>query len=115
MSKPFFFTLLMCACVDASAKIVVDGRADEAEWANAQRYSDLVQTQPLSETPVPEKYATEAWLLSTPEGIAVAVDGKEQGAVPSGLLAAAFCDVYLDGDSVSPTLLDCCVEHCCAP
>jgi len=49
------------------------------------------------------------------EGIAVAVDGKEQGAVPSGLLAAAFCDVYLDGDSVSPTLLDCCVEHCCAP
>lgn len=49
------------------------------------------------------------------EGIAVAVDGKEQGAVPSGLLAAAFCDVYLDKKSVSPTLLECCIEECCGP
>lgn len=82
MGKPFFYTMLMCACIDVGAKIVVDGRADEAEWANAQRYADLVQTQPLSEKPVPEKYATEAWLLSTPEGIAVAIKAKQPTDTP---------------------------------
>ena len=49
------------------------------------------------------------------EGIAVAVDGKDQGNVPSGALASAFCDVYLDDNSVSPTLRECCLDQCCAP
>lgn len=49
------------------------------------------------------------------EGIAVAVDGKDQGNVPSSGLAAAFCDVYLDEKSVSPTLAECCIAECCAP
>ncbi|CAB9501847.1 Lipase class 3 family protein [Seminavis robusta] len=49
------------------------------------------------------------------EGIAVAVDGQDQGNVTSSGLAAAFCDVYLDDKSVSPTLRDCCINECCAP
>ena len=52
-------SVFLFASLGAQAKIVVDGRADEADWAKAQRYTDLVQTQPLSETPIPEKYATE--------------------------------------------------------
>lgn len=64
------------------AKITVDGRADEADWANARRFSDFVQTQPLSETPVPERYATEARLLSTPEGIAVNIRARQPKDVP---------------------------------
>ena len=51
----------------------------------------------------------------SPEGIAVAVDGKEQGNVPNTDLAAAFCDVYLDEKSVTPTLRDSCIHECCAP
>lgn len=66
----------------AQAKITVDGRADEADWANARRFSDFVQTQPLSETPVPERYATEARLLSTPEGIAVNIRARQPKDVP---------------------------------
>lgn len=49
------------------------------------------------------------------EGICVAVDGEDQGNVTSGELAAAFCDVYLDDKSVSPTLLESCLSECCAP
>jgi Chalcone isomerase-like len=51
----------------------------------------------------------------SPEGISVAVDGKQQGNVASNELAAAFCDVYLDDKSVSPTLRDSCIAECCAP
>lgn len=49
------------------------------------------------------------------EGIAVTCFGKNQGNVPSSELAASFCDVYLDEQSVSPTLLDCCLTENCAP
>jgi len=66
----------------AHAKITVDGRADEADWANARRFGDFVQIQPLSETPVPERFATEAMLLSTPEGIAVNIRAKQPKDVP---------------------------------
>ena len=75
-------SLLLLASAGADAKIVVDGRADEPEWANAQRFTDFVQTQPLSETPVPAKFATEALLLSTPEGIAVVIKAKQPRDVP---------------------------------
>jgi Chalcone isomerase-like len=51
----------------------------------------------------------------SPEGIAVAVDGKRQGNVTSSGLAAAFCDVYLDDKSVSPTLRESCIAECCSP
>ena len=81
MRAILMLSTLLLASAGAGAKIAVDGRVDEAEWANAQRYADLVQTQPLSETAVPEHLATEAWLLSTPEGIAVAVKAKQ----PAGI------------------------------
>ena len=64
------------------AKVTIDGRADEADWANARRFGDFVQIQPLSETPIPERYATEAMLLSTPEGIAVNIRAKQPKDVP---------------------------------
>ena len=48
-------------------------------------------------------------------GVSVSVDGVEQGSVPSPGLASAFCDVYLDGNCVSPPLRTSCLENCCAP
>ena len=47
-------------------------------------------------------------------GVSVAVDGKSQGAVASGGLAQAFCDVYLDDKCVSPPLRESCLDECCA-
>jgi hypothetical protein len=47
-------------------------------------------------------------------GIAVSVDGKNQGHVDSGALAKAFCDVYLDDKCVSPPLRQNCVDNCCS-
>lgn len=46
-------------------------------------------------------------------GVSVAVDGKRQGNVSSESLAAAFCDVYLDKNCVSPALCQSCVDNCC--
>ena len=48
------------------------------------------------------------------EGLGVTVCGKDQGNVASGGLASAFCDVYLDDKSVSPTLADSCLAECCS-
>ncbi|MBK7042956.1 MAG: hypothetical protein IPH50_04190 [Rhodanobacteraceae bacterium] len=82
MRAPLLFAVLTAASAAAHADITVDGRADEAEWANAQRFGDFVQIQPLSETPVPEQFATEAMLLSTPAGIAVYIKAKQPPDVP---------------------------------
>lgn len=46
-------------------------------------------------------------------GIRVAVDNKSQGSVSSQLLSKSFCDVYLDDNTVSPTLRSSCLENCC--
>lgn len=48
------------------------------------------------------------------EGIAVAINGKSQGIIHSKELSNAFCDVYLDTNCVSPTLIENCLQNCCA-
>jgi len=48
-------------------------------------------------------------------GIDVSVDGTKQGNVPSGDLAKAFCDVYMDDKCVSSALRDSCLDNCCQP
>jgi Chalcone isomerase-like len=48
------------------------------------------------------------------DGIAVAINGHQQGKIYSKELSAAFCDVYLDTNCVSPALVDSCLENCCA-
>lgn len=49
--------------------INVDGKMDEPEWANAEKFTEFVVTDPLTlEKPV---YSTEALVLSTSEGLIV--------------------------------------------
>jgi hypothetical protein len=48
-------------------------------------------------------------------GVKVALDGKHLGTVSSGGLAMAFCNVYLDDKTVSPSLRQSCLENCCKP
>lgn len=48
-------------------------------------------------------------------GVAVSVDGKEQGSVESTGLAKAFCRMYLDEKGVSQQLKDNILDNCCGP
>ncbi len=54
----------------ALSKLKIDGQLDEPEWKTAQVFQDFVEIDPLTfGTP---RLPTEARLLSTPEGLAVA-------------------------------------------
>jgi len=81
MLRPLFFSML-CFAPLAQAALVIDGRVDEAEWAQAQVFDDFVAVQPLTGTPAPTDRRVEARLLSTPAGIAVAIRAWHPATVP---------------------------------
>lgn len=70
---------LSVLALPASA-IEVDGRIDEAEWAGAQRVTDFRLTEPLSREPL--SLPTEALILATPDGLAVAFRNTQPSDVP---------------------------------
>src|SRR5678815_1996004 len=73
--------LVFLSAVAAPAwAIQVDGRIDPAEWQGAQQVTDFRLTQPLSRAPAP--YPTEAWILATPEGLAIAWRNQQPANVP---------------------------------
>jgi hypothetical protein len=73
---------ILCAWALASPAnaVEVDGRIDAAEWEGAQRVTDFRQTQPLSGAPGSQP--TEAWILATPEGLAIAFRSVQPASVP---------------------------------
>ena len=54
----------------ALAQVKVDGAIDPAEWQGARHVTDFKMVQPF--TQVATRHPTEAWVLATPEGLAVA-------------------------------------------
>ncbi|GAB3038287.1 hypothetical protein GCM10027285_22700 [Oleiagrimonas citrea] len=63
----------MCLCLvalPAMAKVKIDGRMAPGEWAGARHITQFRDVQPL--TGKPGSLPTEAWVLSTPKGLAVA-------------------------------------------
>lgn len=60
--------------------IEVDGRIDPAEWQGAQHITDFRQVQPLSGAPASQP--TEAWILATPEGLAIGFRNVQPASVP---------------------------------
>ena len=62
------------------AAVEIDGRIDPQEWAGAQHVDDFRLTQPLSRGPAPQP--TEAWILSTPEGLAIGFRSTQPAGVP---------------------------------
>ncbi|MCC8363929.1 DUF5916 domain-containing protein [Lysobacter sp. A6] len=64
------FAILLALSGQARAEITVDGKIDPAEWQGAQHVTDFRITQPL--TGAPASQPTEAWILATPEGLAIA-------------------------------------------
>jgi hypothetical protein len=63
-----------------SASITLDGKISEGEWAGAQRITDFKLVQPLTGADTP--YPTEAWVLSTPEGLAIGFRNTQLASVP---------------------------------
>jgi len=81
------FLLLFLTCIAAPAwAIQVDGRIDPAEWQGARHVTDFRLTQPLSRAPAP--YPTEAWILATPQGLAIGMHNVQPASVPRTRQAA---------------------------
>lgn len=53
-----------------AAAVTIDGRIEPGEWQGARHITDFRQTQPLTGDPTSQP--VEAWVLATPEGLAVA-------------------------------------------
>ncbi len=79
--RSFLFVLLLLPVL-ADAALVIDGRIDEAEWQQAQRFDRFVSVQPLTGTEAPADRRAEALLLSTPDGIAVAIRAWHPASLP---------------------------------
>jgi len=72
--------LTILAALSAPAYAVeVDGRIDPAEWQGAEHVTDFRVTQPL--TGAPASQPTEAWVLATPEGLAIAFRNTQPASV----------------------------------
>ena len=84
MRVPLLLALLVALAVPFAAAetqaIEVDGRIDPAEWQGAQHITDFRLTQPLSRGPAP--HPTEAWVLATPEGLAIGYRNTQPASVP---------------------------------
>ena len=78
MRKPLAIAVLS-ALASPVAAIEIDGRVSPAEWAQAREITDFRLTNPLSRAPGPQ--ATRAWLLATPEGLAVAFRNEQPASV----------------------------------
>ena len=64
----------------AQTAVTLDGRIDPAEWADARHITDFRGVQPLTRQPA--EHATEAWVKSTPEGLAIAMRNAQPAGVP---------------------------------
>jgi Domain of unknown function (DUF5916) len=71
--------LLAAASVPAMA-VEIDGRVDLKEWQDARHITDFRKVEPLNGEPA--SLPTEAWILSTPEGLAVAFRNTQPPSVP---------------------------------
>ncbi|MDQ6647264.1 MAG: hypothetical protein M3Y93_08525, partial [Pseudomonadota bacterium] len=76
--------LLILAALSAPALAVdIDGHMDPGEWKGARHITDFRQVQPL--TRKPSTLRTDAWILATPRGLAVAFRCDQPPGVPRTL------------------------------
>lgn len=73
-------TALLYTLAPVAGAVQVDGVIAEGEWAQARHVTDFRLTQPLSRAPASQP--TQAWVLSTPEGLAVAWRMEQDAAIP---------------------------------
>ncbi|HET6432243.1 DUF5916 domain-containing protein [Dyella sp.] len=73
-------TLALLLVSGHARAVAVDGRIDPAEWKGARHITDFRKVQPLTGAPASEP--TEAWVLATPEGLAIAFRATQPPGVP---------------------------------
>ncbi|HQV72695.1 MAG TPA: DUF5916 domain-containing protein [Dokdonella sp.] len=64
----------------AAQAVEIDGRIDPVEWQDARHVTDFRKVQPLSGEP--GSLPTEAWILATPEGLAIGFHNTQPADVP---------------------------------
>ncbi|MFT3755130.1 MAG: DUF5916 domain-containing protein [Pseudoxanthomonas sp.] len=72
--------LAMPAMAAEPATVTIDGHVDPVEWAGARHVTDFRQVMPFSGAP--GSLPTEAWILATPQGLAVAFRNVQPASVP---------------------------------
>jgi Domain of unknown function (DUF5916) len=73
------FSILFCTTASA---IEIDGQINAEEWAEAQVFSEFVELQPFTSKAIPAELRTEAKLLATAEGLAIAINALQPDTVP---------------------------------
>lgn len=71
---------ILAALAPAAHAVEIDGVIGEGEWAQARHVTDFRLTQPLSRAPAPQP--TQAWVQSTPDGLAVAFRMEQAASIP---------------------------------
>jgi len=71
--------LLLCVAHGAYA-VDIDGHIDAQEWQGAQHVTEFRKVQPLNGEPA--SLTTEAWILATSDGLAVAFRNTQPASVP---------------------------------
>ena len=69
-NKALCVAVLSTLSLPAWAQVKVDGVIDPAEWQGARHVTDFKMVQPFTQAAT--RHPTEAWVLATPEGLAVA-------------------------------------------
>lgn len=73
-------SLLLATFTIPALALEVDGRIDPQEWRDARYIADFRKVQPLNGEPA--SLTTEAWILATSEGLAVAFRNTQPPSVP---------------------------------
>ena len=80
MRAAYNLGLCFAGLTGAAQAIEIDGRIDPVEWQGARHVTDFRKVQPLSLEPGSQP--TEAWVLATPEGLAIAFRNVQADSVP---------------------------------
>ena len=79
----FWWICAVAGFVAPAWAVQIDGRIDPEEWKDARHVTDFRKVQPLNGEPA--SLTTEAWILATPEGLAVAFRNVQPPSVPRTL------------------------------
>src|SRR4051812_42601375 len=79
LARPWLALCALLFTVPALA-VDIDGKLSPGEWQEARHITEFRTTQPL--TGVAPAYPSEAWILSTPEGLAIAIRNTIPASVP---------------------------------
>ena len=95
--KTSLLTLAVLSALSAPAfaQVKVDGVIDPAEWQGARHVTDFKMVQPFTQAAT--RHPTEAWILATPDGLAVAFrNSKIAGVETPRQRSARDQDVSID-------------------